>query len=367
MNKNHRRGAIVPLIAILLPVLLLLAGFAINIAHFQLTATEMQISTDAAARAAGRVYAKTNDETLALNAANEAGALNLVAGKALQFTSGDLELGASTRPDLSSRYEFSNGGTVNSIRVTGNRTSGSASGSIPIFFPNLMGRSDFDLSSQAVSTQVEIDLVLILDRSGSMAYADDEEAVYPPIPRAAPDGWDFGDPAPYDSRWLDVVAATQLLLNRFDASPLNETVGLTTYSNSGQVDVQVTTDYSKITNRLNDFTDSLEGGGTNIGDGLRAGHEALTSDETRPFAAKVALLMTDGRRTAGGNGLNWARAMAEGGMLLICVSFSDEADQGLMDQLAEAGNGFHVHAETAEDLATAFDDIAGKLPSLLTK
>ena len=125
MNKKHRDGAVLPLVAIMLPVLLLLAGFAINIAHFQLTATEMQIAKDSAARAAGRVYATTNDETLALDAANQAGALNTVAGDPLQFTSSDLELGASTRADLDSRYEFSSGATVNSLRITGNRTAGS--------------------------------------------------------------------------------------------------------------------------------------------------------------------------------------------------------------------------------------------------
>ena len=47
---EKRRGNVIALFAILLPVVLLLCGVAINIAYMQLTHTEMQIAVDAAAR-----------------------------------------------------------------------------------------------------------------------------------------------------------------------------------------------------------------------------------------------------------------------------------------------------------------------------
>ena len=77
MRRPFRRGAILPLLALMLPVLLLVAGIAINVAYMQLCRTEMQISTDIAAKAAGRVYSMTQDEDEALYIANLAGELNL--------------------------------------------------------------------------------------------------------------------------------------------------------------------------------------------------------------------------------------------------------------------------------------------------
>jgi hypothetical protein len=54
-KKNvNRDGAIIPLLAMLLPVLLILCGFAINLAYYQLTTTELKIATDVASHAGGR-------------------------------------------------------------------------------------------------------------------------------------------------------------------------------------------------------------------------------------------------------------------------------------------------------------------------
>ena len=46
LRRPNRDGAIVPLFAILLPVILVLAAFAVNIASMQLTTTELRIATD---------------------------------------------------------------------------------------------------------------------------------------------------------------------------------------------------------------------------------------------------------------------------------------------------------------------------------
>lgn len=351
----------------MLPMLLLLAGFAINIAYMQLASTEIRIATDAAARAAGRVYSTTGDEANALNMANKAGMLNPVAGESLMFELSDLDFGESTRADANSRYEFKSGGAINAVQISGRRTSDSMSGSIGTFFPNLMGSSDFEISARSVSTQMEVDLALVLDRSGSMAYADEEEAVYPPIPSAAPLGWDFGDPAPKNARWRNVVAATKGLLNELDKSPLHESIALVSYADKGSIDQPLTSNYATILDALNERTVSFKGGGTNIAGGLSAGQSTLTANDSRQYAAKVTLILTDGRSTVGPNPVTLAKSMADKGVLVICVTFSKEADQDLMLKVAEAGNGFHRHAETKEDLLAVFTEISSQLPTLLTK
>ena len=145
---EHRRGAILPLFAILFPVLFVLVAFVINIAYIQLTGTQLQIATDSAARAAGRMYQLTDDETVALEFANQAGRANLVAGDPLQFDLEDLEFGTSTRHSVDSRYQFSSDGdNKNSVRVFGKRTNASSNGRVNTFLPNIIGTSDFKLSS----------------------------------------------------------------------------------------------------------------------------------------------------------------------------------------------------------------------------
>ena len=52
--RSSRRAAMMVLIAVCLPLCLIMAAFAINVAWMQLVRTELRTATDAAARAAGR-------------------------------------------------------------------------------------------------------------------------------------------------------------------------------------------------------------------------------------------------------------------------------------------------------------------------
>ncbi len=86
---QKRRGAVIALFAILLPVLLLLCGVAINIAYMQLTHTEMQVAVDAAARAGGRAFSEFQDVDQAKQMAFDTAPLNDVAGAPLQIDQSD--------------------------------------------------------------------------------------------------------------------------------------------------------------------------------------------------------------------------------------------------------------------------------------
>lgn len=368
LMKPNRSGAILPLVAILFPVLIVLSGFAINVAYIQLSSTELKIATDAAARAAGRAYAMQRDEAQALNMANEAGLLNQVAGKPIQFTINDLNFGNSTRTTSSSRYEFVATGDTNSnaIQVVGRRTNDSSNGAISTFFPNLMSVQNFELTAQTVCTQMEVDVALVIDRSGSMAYSTNEVAVYPPIPTAAPADWDFGDAAPDKSRWLDVVEATKVFLTELNSSPHSENLALATYADFGKIDVPLTSDYNQILDGLDVYTKKLSGGGTNIAGGLSAATSTLQSSG-RDFAAKVAIVLTDGQHTVGPDPVSFASSMSDDGVLVISVTFANEADQGLMQNVADSGGGFHKHAQFKQDLKDVFREISRQLPTLMTK
>ncbi len=368
-HKANRGGAILPLVAIIFPLLLLLSAVAINIAYMQLSRTELGISTDAAGRAAGRMFAITQDEGLALEAANEAGAINFVAGKELRFSAADLEFGKSMRVDESSRFEFVTASPQdsNSVRIMGNRSNSSLSGPVQTFLPSILGVQDFELESTTISTRIEADIVLVLDRSGSMAYSDTEPAVFPPVPASAPVEWDFGDPVPPDSRWLDAIAATEVMLNTLDTSPGQELISLVTYADSGRIDTPLSNNTADVLSAMTNYSTAFEGGGTNIAGGLTAAAAELSSNAARKFSSKVVIVLTDGKVSAGPDPVSVAGNLADQGILVIAVTFSNEADKELMAKVAAAGNGFHRHAEVKEELRAVFKEISQQLPTLMTQ
>ncbi len=187
---QERRGAVLPLFAILLPVLIMLCAFAINVAYMQLTTTELRVAADAAARAGGRAWSEEQDLTAARDAAAAAALANTVAGEPLVLSqvdgSGDIEFGISTRVDNGfGRYDFAqvssadieDGAEATSIRINARKLN-SGSGSVSLLFGGVGSRKTFEPVISSICTQVDRDIALVLDRSGSMVFCADEEALY---------------------------------------------------------------------------------------------------------------------------------------------------------------------------------------------
>ena len=356
------------LVAILLPALFALAAFAINIAYIETVKTDIQIATDAAARAAGRTYAMTSDENLSLLAAQEAANRNRIADNVvLPITAGDLDFGVSDRGSMTSPYVFDHTGGGNSVRLT-TRTLNTNNAN-PIFpvFPFFGSTQEIRPLMTATSTQGVIDIALVVDRSGSMAYGSTEVAQYPPNPIAAPPGWDFGDPVPPGARWLDLIAAVQVFINQLNASPQEELLSLSMYNQDPTTPQNLTVNYQDIIDSLTVVSANFQKGGTNIGSGVNAGLNAVIDPAyARPHASKVIVVMTDGVHNIGWNPVSAATSVADNGVTVFTITFSDEADQGLMQQVADKCGGEHFHAVTAAQLQDAFRSIARRLPTLLT-
>lgn len=363
-----RRGGIIPLAAILLPVSFVIAAFAINIAYVELNRTEMYVAADAAARAAGREYALTWDQTKAIDAGKKAAARNSVGGKSLSLEDSDFVFGEATRATQSTRYSFTKGGTnPNAVEVSIRKTKASKNGALAMIMPfgNFGGNVDAVVSSRV--NQVEADIALVIDRSGSMAYAANEKAVYPPLPLNAPSGWFFGQEVPKISRWRDAVASVDVFLKELQKTPMKELVSLTTYASGTATDQGLTTDYTKITAGLDKYTKVFNSGATNIAGGIASGQAVLTSTGARAFSAKVMVVLTDGIDTTGSNVVKAAQNAAAQNIMIFTVTFSDEADQKTMKTVAQVGMGNHYHAKTASDLTNIFLDIARQIPVLITK
>lgn len=200
LKQPNRRGAIIPLFALLLPVLLIFCGFAINVAYMQVVSTELKIATDCAAHAGGRAMSVAQDDpdlslpekrALAIewgiDKAQELANTNSVLGRHLsvgeQGSGSDIEIGfgRSIRTDNGfGRYEYSeietsqiaNGDSrPSSLHVSGNMT-------VPLPF-RILGNessiSSFTPTRRSVATQINRDVALVLDRSGSMLHYHDAD------------------------------------------------------------------------------------------------------------------------------------------------------------------------------------------------
>jgi hypothetical protein len=362
-----------PLVAILLPALLILASFAINLAYMELARTELRITSDAATRAAGYTLMTTGDVAAARAAAREGAGRNRVGGQATQLADSDIVFGVSRRSAVSQRYSFTPGAApFNAVSVNARRNAGSLSGTIGMVAPTFGAVNQFGPVQTAVSTQVEVDIALVLDKSGSMAYGDLEAsetmAAAGQRPASAPVGWKFCDPAPSGSRWMDLTTAVQAFLDTVNGSPQQECVALVTYSDVATREQPLSTDYAAIPTALDAYTRRFCMGYTNIHDGIAQGINALNDPaSSRPWAVKVIIVLTDGRRTAGGDPVVAATDAFNQGIAVYAVTFAKEADQSLMRAVASAGGGAHYHAATGDELLQLFRSVARRLPTLLTK
>ncbi|TWU46362.1 von Willebrand factor type A domain protein [Rubripirellula tenax] len=358
------------LICVLLPVLFILSAFAINVAHMESVNTEVQIAVDSAARAAGRTYALTGDEAETLLAAQEAATRNPIGSFVVPIAASDLEFGTSLRTYANDPYTFTptTSGVTNSIRLSTTSFAGGSGAGVPPVFPFFAGLFDVRPLRSATSTQGVIDCVLVVDRSGSMAYSSSEVAAYPPAPSSAPPGWDFGDPVPPNARWLDLIAAVKAFNDELNDSPQEEQLALSIYNTNKSTPQRLTTDYTKVIEKLDEVSVNFVAGGTAIGWGIYEGLWAVTDAAfARPHASKVMIVLTDGVQNYG-TAPKWAaKEAATKGVTVFTVTFSDEAAQAAMQEVAEIGGGEHFHAVTAAQLKIAFQDIARRLPTLLTQ
>lgn len=410
-GRCHRRGTVAGLMVVLLPVLAIIAAFCINAAQMQLARTELSIATDAAARAGGRTFSELQSVDEALDAARITAALNTVAGAPLQLRTGDgdgeMQFGATTQPDgTNGRFEFfpiptsvvrSENGSASAFRVLGRRDEGSLSGASRLVIPGLLGVDQVNLSSSAVAMQVDRDIALVLDRSGSMQTL---EITFPsgtsPWFRSALNAavrarvlvffngnyflnngqtwesyqqWAYQEhfnlgPAPL-TLWESLVKAVDAFLLVLEDTVQEEQVSVASYSSNATLDSRLEKDFSKIRDAIDGLSPA---GNTAIGRGMLEGIQTILDSAARPFAAKTMVVMTDGVHNTGVNPRDVARFfVSQYDVTIHTVVFGENADRELMAEVAEIGQGEAYVAEDGEQLIRVFEEIANNLPTILTQ
>jgi Mg-chelatase subunit ChlD len=150
---------------------------------------------------------------------------------------------------------------------------------------------------------------------------------------------------------------------------MKELVSLSTYNTDAGTDVGLTVDQSLIVQAMDKYTKNFNAGGTNITSGLDVGRLTLLSSTSRPYAAKVMIILTDGINNVGTKAqlIAAANLAKSKNIIIYTVTFSNEADKTTMAQIAAIGLGKHAHATSSTELQNIFKDIAKGLPLLLTQ
>jgi Ca-activated chloride channel homolog len=358
------------LIAICLPLCLIMAAFALNVAWMQLVRTQLRTATDAAARAGAKSLSLNQSKTAAVADAKVAAKRNEVAGAGLLLADPDIEIGVSTQATPTSRFQFSPGGTLlNSVRVTGRRTQGSAAGAVNLLFTGVFSVKNFQPVEVATSTNLDRDICLVLDRSGSMMQGI--------TGKTSPTQSTDCKPPNAKSRWAALDAAVNSFLDDLQGTPQKEFVGMVSYGSDevacgivyhvADINSDLVGDYQPIRDEIKRIGSKPIQGHTAIGDGLADGIKVLTGARARPFAVKTMILMTDGLQNQGTPAIDIARKAFAQHIVVHTITFSDEADQQKMIDVAKAAGGQHYHAPTGEDLKKIFKEIAASLPVLTTQ
>lgn len=324
------------LIAIMMIGFMVAVAFSVDIAQMHLTRTELRSATDAASKAAAQTLSQTLDTRQAIARGQQIAAQNSVNGDPLLLDATDFRFGRSEQQP-SGKFHFETGGTPrNSVTVNGQRTFGSRSGPIPLFFGNLLGVQFFEPTSTATATYIERDIVLVIDRSGSMQ----------------------------GRKFADLVNAIGTFTSTLATTPVDEQVGLASYNDRATEDVPLTPDLPSITATLAGLP---VGGFTSISRGMQAGKRVMDQSRGAEFVERTMIVMTDGHHNRGPEPRTVATALAADGVTIHTITFGASADVQRMREVATIGQGRHFHALTGPQLEAVYREIALTLSTMMTQ
>lgn len=325
------------LICVMVFAFLVTVAFSVDIAYMNLVKSELRSATDAAAKAAAETLARTQDVNAAIARGKAIALENKVANRGLQLRDSDLVFGRS-QIDNTGRFVFTQGGRpANSIRVNGQRTNASLSGNVQLFFGRIFNVLSFQPEEFSTATFIQRDIVLVVDRSGSML--------------------DF-------NKFNELRAAIAIFIQILDTSPVDEQVGLASYSTTASEDVQLTTNLDRINNAMNALPVA---GFTNISGGIDAGGNIMARGRSRDFVERTMIVLTDGLQNRGRPAILAAADEVALGTTIHTITFGADADQASMQQVATVGKGRFFNAVDGAQLRQVFTEIALTLSTIITE
>lgn len=161
------RGVVLVWVAILMVVLLGCVALAVDVGYLYLTRAQLQNAADAGALAAmaairdGQTKTQAQQEAALVAESNEAAAKNVRLNPDQDVVFGSYSF--ATR-------RFQPGGyfaDATAAQVTARRTAGSPAGPVPLFFANVLGRHEADVSATGIAAVGKREIVILQDCSRS--------------------------------------------------------------------------------------------------------------------------------------------------------------------------------------------------------
>lgn len=371
-----RKGSTTVVFVLLLNVIFILGVFILEYSYLKLAKTELRIAVDACSRAASAEYGVSKDLNAAIAAAQEMAGRYRVGRSQFSIGPSDVIVGTIFQVE-DGTYEFQENGTpTNAFRISTGYTKDSVLGAMDSLFASIHGVEEFQIQSLSTVAEIDLEVVLVLDRSGSMAF--DLSGVSWQYPNGQ--SWYINYFIPPDaegSRWAALDSALGLFADVLDQKSKKVPVAVTSYSTNyttwseyfgesfssveASVENSFTTDYQQLRSSVGAIGNTAIIGGTNISAGMDLAAELLVDSPNREYAYQVMIVMTDGQWNAGRHPVLAAQDAANQGIKIFTVAFSDNADVETMQGVADVGGGDLFYAVTQQELEDAFREIAQSL------
>jgi len=358
---SRRTGAIAPLVGVLLLVILVAGGIAIDHARLRLASLELRAAADNVARSVSNEMLRTDSQDASIAKGMEIAAKYKVGGGPFSLQSGDIQFGTFSKGVFKAGTKKKT--APNAVRVNSNRSSGSSAGPLNMLFGSMFGVNEANLGQFATASFKMVDICFVLDRSSSMKLRVDSSAA----------GLSLSDPRapvpPYsDSRWRALDTAFDIFIDELDGNNSEERVGIVSFASdftafgvttpASRTDMDLTSNLANAKTRMNNMSNSVWNGNTYIEAGMRDGMGVLNySSSARSNAEKTLIVLTDGRQNQGEARLAASDAATDN-ITIHTITFGDYADKTLMAEIAVTGNGRYSHADDASGLQKILRDLA---------
>ena len=367
---EKRKGAIVVLFAIMLPVHMIFLGFTIDFANMPRVSNEARVIADLSSKAAANPLARSGEDwDRSISTADAVAGCCIIVVDLHSLDPSEIVFGRA-QEQADGSFAFDEGGTPpNSVRVFANRTNNHPNGPVGLFFGNFYGRSEFPFTQVATSSFRDVEICLVLDRSASMKW----DVVGGSPSDAAKKVFRCNPPSP-TSRWLALDNAVEVFLNELDATPVIERVGVVTFATdtganctpgvtftASKLDQPLTENTAEIRAVMDGYNTSVWFGGTNIYAGIvEATNHMLAA--SNPSRERFIVVLTDGQHNQPNSEPSDAAAAArQQGIIVHTITFSAGADIADMQLTAQKGGGEHNHADTQDELELIFRRLAGRI------
>jgi Ca-activated chloride channel family protein len=373
LAPNNRKAAILTLFIFMLPVLLIMLGFSVDLAYMHLVQTEMRLASDNAARVAADNLSRYENENRAIQTGIDIAEEFTVAGRPMRLQSSDFDFGRATADETGSYIFDTNGFPFNAVRVNAARDVNSRDGTVPLFFSRVIGSQEYSPQVTSIASFLNVDICLVLDRSTSMKFnvnsnetgmsVNDRRFCRAPGSNSR---WDALDKAV--KVFHDVLrrnsSEEQISIVTFGSDLDNVQPGLCGRQPAATLDMQLTTNVDAADGTINTLSNTVWNGNTEIAAGMQIATAELTSARGRRFSDRVMIVLTDGFPTAG-DAIAEATLAASQRITVYAITFGADGDQNYMKQVAAAGHGEHAHAATENELKEVFKRFAAKATILI--